>query len=157
MERAMALLNEEVAQVTELVWQSVLGLGLTPIRDVAPMPAAEPALAGRVEISGSWEGAVAVHCSRRLATRAAAEMFGLSPEATGPAHTQDALGELANMIGGNLKALLPEPCRLSLPTVIEAAAPDLPAPEDAAVGQATYHCEGEILIVRLLSKSRRDR
>ena len=30
----------------------------------------------------------------------------------------DALGELANIIGGNVKSLLPEPCALSLPHVL---------------------------------------
>jgi chemotaxis protein CheX len=29
----------------------------------------------------------------------------------------DAVGELANVIGGNVKALLPQPCQLSLPHV----------------------------------------
>jgi hypothetical protein len=34
---------------------------------------------------------------------------------------RDVAGEVANMIGGNLKALLPEPCRLSLPKVTKEA------------------------------------
>ncbi|MCU0705946.1 MAG: chemotaxis protein CheX, partial [Fimbriiglobus sp.] len=40
-----------------------------------------------------------------------------------PAELADALGELANMVGGNLKALLPDGCRLSLPSVEPGAGP----------------------------------
>lgn len=72
-----------------------------------------------VGISGQWDGAVIVDCSPALAGELAGLMFGLGPDEVARDQIEDALGELANMIGGNLKALLPPPCSLSLPTVVE--------------------------------------
>jgi len=38
----------------------------------------------------------------------------------------DALGELANVLGGNVKAMLPAPSTMSLPTVSETKHPQWP-------------------------------
>ncbi|NIQ01639.1 MAG: chemotaxis protein CheX, partial [Nitrospinaceae bacterium] len=54
-------------------------------------------------------------CPIPLARQAAAIMFQLQEDTAGPEEIQDAFGELANITGGNIKALLPEPSYLSLP------------------------------------------
>jgi hypothetical protein len=49
------------------------------------------------------------------------------------------------MIGGNMKALLPEPCELSLPTVREAA--DLPEPITGKIAELALACDSHPLLV----------
>ena len=44
-------------------------------------------------------------------------MFGVDPESISVEQVEDALGELANMTGGNFKSLVPGPSVLSLPRV----------------------------------------
>jgi len=45
-------------------------------------------------------------------------MLGLEgPDEAGPADVADAVGELVNMVGGNIKSLMPGPSVLSLPAV----------------------------------------
>jgi chemotaxis protein CheX len=53
----------------------------------------------------------------------AATMFDTQPEVVTDAEVVDALGELTNMIGGNIKSLLPAPSQLSLPMVAESVWP----------------------------------
>jgi len=72
-----------------------------------------------VGIAGRWDGAVIVDCAPEVAHALAAIMFAMPPAEVTKDQIEDTLGELANMIGGNLKALLPSPCMLSLPTVVE--------------------------------------
>ena len=48
---------------------------------------------------------------------------------------RDAVGELANMVGGNIKALMPGSCQLSLPTVAEGRSEAL----EAARGRLCAH------------------
>ena len=70
-----------------------------------------------VQISGAWNGAVLLRCSGALASLASARMFGLDDGEASPEQVHDALGELANILGGCVKTLLPEPCFLSLPSI----------------------------------------
>jgi hypothetical protein len=57
------------------------------------------------------------------------------------------------MTGGNVKALLPEACRLSLPTVVEGTDYTTRLPGGELVTTMAFDCEGSPLIVRLLRKS----
>jgi chemotaxis protein CheX len=147
----MQFLEEEISNVATTVWESVLGLTLVR-RDGVP-PAPDRAVAGWVLFSGAWEGAVTIETSAEFARRAAATMFGVDPDAASVADTQDAIGELANMTGGNVKSLLPEPCRLSLPTVVEGT--DLTARllGGELVTSVAFDCNGSTLVVRLLRKT----
>ena len=58
-----------------------------------------------------------VHCPHELAAAPASIIFSIDEGAPPATERQDALLELTKMIGGNMKALLPEPCELSLPVV----------------------------------------
>lgn len=102
----------EVIDLVRAVWASLLGWDVDP---------ADAAVAGRwsarVAISGGWSGIVVLRCDEALLRRATAALFGLPPEEATAELMADALGELTNIVGGNLKALLPGPCALGLPTL----------------------------------------
>src|SRR4029450_7757910 len=70
-------------------------------------------LSASVQISGGWEGTVLVSCPEALAQRVAGVMF--DTESASDDEIRDALGEVANMTAGNVKALVESYCRLSLP------------------------------------------
>jgi chemotaxis protein CheX len=107
----MPLQNEDIRKVTESVWSAMLGVNLIST-DGAPRLAKQGFLTGCVYIVGGWEGLTTIQCSERLARKAASIMFGCDePQAE---EIRDALGELVNMTGGNIKSLLPGPCELSL-------------------------------------------
>jgi chemotaxis protein CheX len=146
----MQFLEEEIRQVAETVWESVLGVNLVRRSSIPAAPLR--AVSGCVQFTGAWEGAVTIECSAEFARQAAATMFGVDLSAASVSDTQDAIGELANMTGGNVKALLPEPCRLSLPTVVEGTDFTTRMLGGELVTSVAFECEGSPLVVRLLKK-----
>jgi chemotaxis protein CheX len=143
----------ELTEITERVWASLVETPLLPRQPGQPGPVAGTrTITGCVQITGAWEGAVTVHCSLGLAKALTAAMFMVDPEDTTPEEIGDALGELANMVGGNVKALLPEPCRISLPAVADGMDYRLSVPGARPVTAVTWTCDGEPLMVRLLER-----
>lgn len=147
----MQFLEEEIVQVANTVWESVLGVQLDRRTDLPSPP--ERVVSGSVQFSGAWEGAITIETSSEFARRAAATMFGVDLEAASVADTQDAIGELANMTGGNVKSLLPGPCHLSLPTVVEGNDLSTRFPGGELVTSVAFDCHGSTLVVRLIKKS----
>ncbi len=76
-------------------------------------------MTGIVQISGGFSGAIHLICGRSVIRAAAAQMFSVEEKELVDDDLRDALGELTNMVGGNVKTLLPGSESLSLPTVIE--------------------------------------
>jgi chemotaxis protein CheX len=131
----------------------ILGLGIAPGRDPGSTRAGDRTLTASVEVSGAWEGTTTLQCPATLASRVAAVMFGVQVGAARPDQVQDALGELANVVGGNVKALLPEPCRLSLPTVVEGVGYSTRVAGRAeVVARVSLSCAGEPVLVALLRR-----
>jgi len=75
-----------------------------------------------VSITGSWHGHLVYASSQYAAKKAAAAFLAMEPDEVSQEDISDVLGELANIVGGNVKAMLPTGCFLSLPTVV--LAPD---------------------------------
>jgi chemotaxis protein CheX len=73
---------------------------------------------GSVTVSGTWNGAVLIELPRGMDVVLSAAMFQMPAEDIGRAEIDDAVGEFANMVGGSVKSTMPEPSRLSLPTVV---------------------------------------
>ena len=111
-----------LVQLMASVWETILQLPILA-RDGhngdEVRPGDLPLLAGRIQIAGAWEGTVAMTGPRPFAAKCAAIMHGREPEELTEAEVRDGWGELANMVGGNLKALVPPVSRLGLPTVHE--------------------------------------
>jgi chemotaxis protein CheX len=81
-----------------------------------------------VDVVGPWTGSVVLTTGRRTAeelTRALLREH--APEVLEEEDVADAFGEIANVVGGNVKAALPGPSGLSLPDVGDAPAVRNPA------------------------------
>ena len=104
-------------------------------------------LRGSVAISGTTRAWVIVDCSELLARRLTAAMFDASEDELRQEDVDDAIGEIANIIGGNLKAMLPGPSQLSLPSIQHS----VEARPKAPVLEQVFDCSGEALRVCLTS------
>ncbi|MFO0603461.1 MAG: chemotaxis protein CheX [Polyangiales bacterium] len=147
----MELDDATIREVTDQVCETLLHVDVAPGRaEVAP---GAPFFVGSVDIHGSWEGAVTLACAGPLARRAAGTMLDVAPgEVTGE-DVRDALGEITNILGGNVKALLPAPSRLSLPEVRECPAEAVPAGAgEGGVHELWFSCGGEAMVVRLVRR-----
>ncbi len=157
----MPQLDEAIQGIVTTVWDSVLGIRVEPEDPISafsqntrdPAKEQEHTYAGVVQISGAWDGAVTVQCSARAARHAAQTMFGLSDDDVSVADLQDALGELTNMTGGNIKALLPETCFLGLPVVVEGADYRFRLPGSAPVRRSTFKAGDELIVVTMLERA----
>ena len=128
-----ALTREDVAAIAADVWACYLG-----DRDALRATASSdgPCCDGYVAtvgITGAWTGRVVLELAPGTAERIARIM--LATDRVSTADVSDALGELVNIIGGNLKGLVPQPSVLGLPLVLEADA--APVGRDVASTSAT--------------------
>jgi chemotaxis protein CheX len=148
------LLDDEIFQITQSIWASILDLGIEIDTGVSPRLAesGDRTLTGCVQLTGDWEGAVLLYCTKTLALTAASIMFGTEPENLTVEEVQDALGELANMTAGNIKSLLPGASRLSLPAVVEGLDYSMIVPGSEVVRQVGFITADQPLQVTLVRR-----
>lgn len=109
-----------VQTVLEQVWESLLGEPLLPWADDLVVPGAVRA---EVTLSGDWSGRVRLSCDAATAASLARTMLDVRDGAPVPdADVRDAVGELANVVGGNVKGTLPGTTALGLPRVEDVSA-----------------------------------
>jgi CheY-specific phosphatase CheX len=141
--------TQELADVVEQVVEAFTGM---TVRRIAPENGAAGAesCVGSVTIEGPRRSTVTVGCRREFAQRIAAAMLGENAQALAD-DWRDALAELTNVVGGNVKALISmlagETCRLGLPTVASgrpASSAQTPRRDLA------FSCDGEIVMVNLV-------
>jgi chemotaxis protein CheX len=109
--------DSQLLEVTEFVWNSTLGLILEPAPREEPASDEGARVSAVVDITGAWAGSIHLTTTTKMAGLAAARMFGCGEDEVSEPERLDAVGELANQIGGSVKSLLPGPCSLSLPRV----------------------------------------
>lgn len=149
----MSIDVETLQQVVNDVCSGMLGLNLEPAESAVCDES--DALSAVVRISGGWESLVQVLAPRCTARTIASTMFAMDEADLTEAEIHDAVGEIVNMVGGNLKGIV-EGTRerdsiLSIPCVGDA---DAGSPFGSQfVGVSVGHsCEGNPLIVRLLDR-----
>ncbi|SOD74511.1 chemotaxis protein CheX [Jatrophihabitans sp. GAS493] len=108
----------DLAELISAVWTSFMFEEILPIEDEAA--AAKPThneVVASVSIMGGWSGQLILATTRACGTAVASTMFG-SEDKVPDEELADAVGELANIVGGNVKSMLPSPSSLSLPQVV---------------------------------------
>ena len=142
----MSVDGEALAELAQAVWESFVDAEL-PLVDLygAPLEVDESGVVvGSIDIHGPEAGRVSVSLPARAASDAAARMFDISTDSVVEADVRDAAGEITNMIGGNVKAMLSGEHHLGLPSVT--GAPTDPAD---ALASATLLWGEHTLLVTL--------
>ena len=101
-------------------------------------------LTGSVQLTGDWNGAVLLECGRAEACRFAGRFLSMDPPAAVDNVVRDAVGELANIIGGNLKSALAQDSRqirLSIPTVVDGGDYSLRICGAEVCERVAFHCD----------------
>jgi CheY-specific phosphatase CheX len=151
----MQYLEQEIISLTQYIWGATLNLEAVPLPDASSATISGRTLDGVINITGAWAGALVLQVPEHVARRAASVMFEMAEAAATLEDMQDAVGELTNMTGGNVKALLEGHCHLSLPAVVEGRDYSIRVPGSEAVTRVTFDVDGEPFVVSLLT--RRDR
>ena len=116
-ESNVQILPNELAQIVESVFGAMMGLDASECG--SQWFAGENRITAAVHLSGDWSGVVLVECNREQARRFAGRFLSIEPPESVDDVVRDVLGELANMIGGNLKCVLTRGIQLSMPAVVD--------------------------------------
>ena len=109
--------KEDLARIAHDIFDTMLGVEVQPAElDWRP---ARDRLTGAVYLAGAWRGAVLLECDRGQAYYFANRLMAVPMPEEVNDDVRDTMGELANMLGGNLKAVLPRGVVLSMPSVVE--------------------------------------
>lgn len=138
---------DDVATLVQEVGAAVLDMSMVAVS--SPPPGKEPGATACVHVAGDWEGSVILETSAQLSVMATAAMFQLPVDEIGDEEQADALGELANIVGGSIKGLIPGSCRLSLPTVTLGPDSRMVVPGLELVHRVVLDVAGEQLVVAL--------
>jgi chemotaxis protein CheX len=111
------ILPGELAQIVESVFATMLGLDVGECG--TPWFPNGDRLTAAVHMAGDWNGAVLLECDRRQACQFAGRFLSAETPDTVDDVVRDLLGELINMIGGNMKSVLARGIRLSMPSVVD--------------------------------------
>jgi chemotaxis protein CheX len=136
----------DIEEITRTLWATLFDLPLVRV-SAASIPPGETVTAC-VQIVGAWRGAVVLRCSLPLARVLSEQMFQADEPLT-LAELRDAIGELANVIGGNVKALFPGPSQISLPAVAVGTDYEFGVVEAGAATDVPFTCGGMPLQVTL--------
>ena len=105
-----------------------------------------------MRISGAWNGSVSLSAPLRPAAHCAAPMYDREAGSLSRPDIHDAWGELVNMAGGHVKALVPSVARLSLPSVAESSAFAYRQTGSSALDELTFACMGNRFKVTVLQQ-----
>jgi chemotaxis protein CheX len=103
-----------------------------------------------VQMTGDWNGVVALECSPRQACLFAGRILSMEPPDIVDDGVCDALGELANVIGGNLKCGMSTGVRLSMPTVLDGPDYDVRMDRSKVRERIAFECSEGCFWVTLL-------
>ena len=109
----------ELAQIVEYVFKTMVCLEVTE-SNRSWNPEGDR-LTATIHLAGDWKGALALECGREQACAFAARFLSMETPPAVDDMVRDVLGELANMIGGNLKCVLAGGLKLSMPSVVDGA------------------------------------
>jgi len=114
-------LRERMAASTIEIFTSMVMMEITIADDVNEnYGTLENSITGVVGLTGTTKGVLAIHVPHVVAFAITGNFLGIELEEVNE-DVEDAIGELANMVGGNVKSLLSEKGRdidLSLPSTV---------------------------------------
>jgi len=111
--------SQDVVTVVHDVFASLLGLEVSSNDGVSPEPSSSRKVSTTVGITGDWNGTLTMECDCDTACLLASSMLGTEPDSSMNDDVKDVLGEIVNILAGNVKGTLPGRSRLSLPLIVE--------------------------------------
>lgn len=150
----MTVSNQILYESFDGICQSVIGTHAEPQPNPNQIPVEDITFSACVQFVGKWEGAVIVQCGYPVARLFTSKMFMQEPDTVTIEQVRDVMQEVANMLAGNIKPLLPDTCKLSLPTIVDGREVTFTIPNTRPINTAGYLLEGAPVNVILLEKSR---
>lgn len=108
-----------IAQIAQDVFQTMLDYPVE--QSLEEHVGKADAVTAAIFLAGTWQGAVILECNQAQAFAFTARLMKIAEPIEMNDDVRDALGEIVNMIGGNMKSILPSGVSLSIPSVLDGA------------------------------------
>jgi chemotaxis protein CheX len=128
----------ELAQIVAYVFRTMLCLEVS--ESDQPLIPDPNRLTATIYLAGDWKGALALECGRKEACAFAARFLSTDAPEIVDDVVRDVMGELLNMIGGNLKCVLAGGLKLSMPSVVDGADHSLRVCRAGIRERAVFEC-----------------
>lgn len=113
----MSAYETMVAQIVHDVFETMLGYDIYESAD--DYSARTEVVTSAIFFAGAWKGAVVLECSEEQCLLFTERLMRIPQPTHMDDDVRDAMGEVVNMVGGNLKSVLPPGVSLSMPSVLE--------------------------------------
>ncbi len=141
-----------IAESTQEIFSSMIMLEVTPgapyQRDKSKLT---DSISGIIGLAGNIKGMLAIHLPTELALAVTTAFLGMEVEEIDD-DVRDAIGELANMLGGNLKSALDpkgSEIKLSMPSTVSGEEYSIDCIADADEITVPFSLEGKTFLVEL--------
>lgn len=141
--------ESQIRSIVRSVWSTQLGLEIFDAEEaVQPSPAAT--MTAAIHISGDYHGGIRLECSRTIVRSAASIMFDIPADQLVDDDERDVIGELANVVAGNIKALIPGTNSISLPTIVEGSDYRVSTLDVRSSADYSFTLDGESMTVTVM-------
>jgi len=144
--------REELINVVDEIFSSMAGMQLRPSPTIIHPDKQAGYIASAVQIVGDWQGAVRLDIDMELARQACAKLLGVDAADLSSEDIRDAAGELANITGGSVKALLAPTSGLSLPSVVMGQNYEFSLLQEELIHESSFVHESGTLLVSIFQK-----
>lgn len=149
-------LREKIIESAKEIFTTMVMMDISAQEDVSTGPQSlVDSISGIIGLAGTYKGVLAIHLPQHVAIAITSSFLGMDV-ATMNEDVEDAVRELANMLGGNVKSILSEKGRdidLSLPTTISGRHYDFHPTKEAERLIIPFRCDtGQFTIELQLEK-----
>lgn len=138
--------RSKIAEITRGVFSTMVMMEVADERPLTqPVVSFHDTLTSMVGLAGSHSGILAIHCPKALALKVTSNMLGMEVAEIDD-DVNDAMGEIANMIGGDVKHIFSPKgadINLSIPTVIYGSDYVLESISTSEALVIPFDCEGD--------------
>jgi chemotaxis protein CheX len=147
-----AISRDELLNAVDEIFSSMASMQLVPSQSLLQPDKRNGGITSTVQIVGNWQGAVRLDLDLKLARVACARLLGVEPDDLSHDDVRDAAGELANITGGSVKALLAPTCSLSLPSVVIGQDYEVSFLQGKVIQEAAFSHEAGSLLVSIIER-----
>lgn len=144
--------KDELIQVIDEIFSNMAGMQLAPAATPVPFDRQKGYVVAAVQIVGDWQGAVRLDADLDFCRQVCARFLGVEPGDLSPDDIRDAAGELANITGGSVKALIAPTCSLSLPSVVVGQNYEFSVLQGKVIQEISFLHDSGHLLVSVLEK-----
>ncbi|MDR3089186.1 MAG: chemotaxis protein CheX [Desulfobulbaceae bacterium] len=145
-------ISEQLAAAVAEIFSTMIMMDVTVVQTAPERTSTfTDSISGVIGLAGTQKGVLALHFPVPVALAVTSSFLGMEVAELGP-DVEDAIGELANMLGGSVKTMLTDKGRdiqLSMPTTISGGHYDFQSLNDALRHALGFHTDAGDFLVEL--------